>query len=131
MSTNIDLVRGLYDAFARGDVPAFLARLDPRIRWNEAESFPYSDRNPYIGPEAIVTGVFQRILTDYEGFRVEVGELAGGGDVVTMLGRYKGKSTKTGRALDVQCQHTWWIQAGKVVRFQQMVDTASVARTIA
>lgn len=131
MSASIDLVRSLYDAFAGGDVPAFLARLDPRIRWNEAEGFPYSDRNPYVGPEAIVAGVFQRIARDFQGFRVEVGEIVGGDELVTMLGRYKGKSTKTGKELDVQCQHTWWIRAGKVVRFQQMVDTARVARTLA
>lgn len=131
MTSNIELVRGLYDAFSRGDVPAFLARLDPKIRWCEAEGFHYADRNPYVGPDAIVAGVFQRILTDFEGFRVEVGELAGGGDVVTMLGRYKGKHTRTGRMLDVQCQHTWWIQGGKVVRFQQMVDTQGAARAMA
>ena len=46
-------VRALYDAFARGDLAAFLAQLDPGIRWNEAEGFPYSDGNPYVGSEAI------------------------------------------------------------------------------
>ncbi|MBK7876997.1 MAG: nuclear transport factor 2 family protein [Planctomycetes bacterium] len=131
MTTNLILVQSLYDAFAKGDVPAFLAQLDPEIRWNEAESFPYSDRNPYVGPAAIVQGVFQRILTDFEGFRVEVGELAGSGDVVTMFGRYKGQHAKTKRPLDVQCAHTWWIRNGKVVRFQQMVDTLRVSKTIA
>ncbi len=130
MNPSIDLVRSLYAAFAAGDVPAFVARLDPRVVWNEAESFPYSDRNPYVGPEAIVGGVFQRILTDFEDFRVVVGEIVGGPEVVTMFGRYSGKHRATGRELDVQCAHTWWIQGGKVVRFQQMVDTARAAQTI-
>jgi len=130
MNTSIDIVRGLYAAFATGDIPAFLGRLDPKIVWNEAESFPYSDRNPYVGPEAIVTGVFQRIMTDFEGFQVVVGEIVGGPEVVTMFGRYAGKSRATGRTLDVQCAHTWWIQGGKVVRFQQMVDTARAAATV-
>ena len=33
-------------------------------------------------------------------------------------------------AIDVQCSHTWWLQNGKAVRFQQMVDTARVARAM-
>lgn len=130
MSSNVDLIRSLYAAFDAGDVPAFLARLDPRVEWNEAESFPYADRNPYIGPDAIIGGVFQRLESDWDGFQVEVGEIVGGGDVVTMFGRYKGRSTATGKALDVQCAHTWWLRAGKIVRFQQMVDTAGVARAL-
>lgn len=131
MNSSIALVQSLYAAFASGDVPAFLAKLDPDVVWNEAESFPYSDRNPYRGADAIVSGVFQRIAQDFDGFRVEVGEIVGGPEVVTMFGRYAGRSWKTGRELDVQCAHTWWIRDGRVVRFQQMVDTASVARTIA
>jgi ketosteroid isomerase-like protein len=124
-------VRELYAAFAAGDVPAFLAALDPEIRWNEAEGFPYSDRNPYVGPEAVVTGVFARVPADWDGFRIEIGEIVGGPEVVTMLGRYKAQSRATGRTLDVQCAHTWWLRAGKVVRFQQMVDTAGVAAALA
>ena len=77
MSKSLELVRSMYAAFATGDLPAFLALLDPRIRWNEAEGFPYSDRNPYVGPEAVVEGVFARLAADWDGFRVEVGEIVG------------------------------------------------------
>lgn len=130
MTASIDIVKSLYTAFAAGNIPAFLGRLDPKVVWNEAESFAYADRNPYVGPEAIVTGVFQRIMTDFDGFQVVVGEIVGGPEVVTMFGRYAGKSHATGRALDVQCAHTWWIRDGKIVRFQQMVDTARAASTM-
>lgn len=50
---NVDLVRGMHDAFAAGDVAAVLASMHPEIVWNEAESFPYADGNPYIGPQAV------------------------------------------------------------------------------
>jgi hypothetical protein len=130
MQANLDLVRGLYAAFAAGDVPAFLARLDSKIQWNEAEGFPYADGNPYVGPDAIVNGVFARLPQDFDAFRVEVGEIVGGGDVVTMFGRYQGRGKASGRPLDVQVAHTWWLRGGKVVRFQQMVDTAGVARAL-
>jgi len=126
MTPSITLVQGLYDAFAAGDVPRFLSHLDPAVRWNEAEGFPYANGNPYIGPDAVVTGVFQPLLAEWQNFRVEVAELVGGPEVVTMFGRYKATHAQTGKPLDVQCAHTWWLRGGKVIRFQQMVDTAAV-----
>ena len=130
MSKSVDLVRGLYASFSTGDLPGFLAKLDPRVVWNEAEGFPYSDRNPHVGPDAIVEGVFARLGADWSDFRVEVGEIVGGDEVVTMFGRYRGRALRSGRELDAQCAHTWWIRGGKVVRFQQMVDTAHVAANL-
>lgn len=131
MPTPLDLVRGLYAAFASGDVPAFLAALSPDIRWCEAEGFPLADGNPYVGPDAIVQGVFARLGDHWSDFRVEPGEFAGSGDVVTMFGRYRATGKATGKPLDVQVAHTFWVQDGKVVRFQQMCDTAAVAASLA
>jgi ketosteroid isomerase-like protein len=128
MHSNLDLVRDIYAAFAAGDVPRFLGHLDAAIVWNEAEGFSYADRNPYVGPEAVIAGVIQRVLADWRGFRVDVGEFAGSGDVVTMFGRYKATHAISGKALDVQVAHTWWFRGGKAVRFQQMLDTAAAAR---
>lgn len=36
--TNVESVRGLYEAFAKGDVPTVLAFLDSNIAWTEAEA---------------------------------------------------------------------------------------------
>ena len=123
MSDSIDFVRGLYAAFAAGDVPALVDRFAPDIVWNEAEGNSLADRNPYVGGEAVVEGVFGRLLAEWEDFRVEV---VGGPEVVTMLGRYRGTHRQTGKALDVQCTHTWWVRGDRVVRFQQMVDTLTL-----
>ena len=37
MADNAQFVQGLYEAFAKGDVPTVLAAMDPGIEWNEAE----------------------------------------------------------------------------------------------
>ncbi len=131
MSDSQEIVRGIYAAFASGDVFGLLGLLSPEIVWNEAEGFPYADGNPYAGPEAVVAGVFTRLATEWEGFGVDVGEIVGGPDVVTMFGRYHGTYLASGKALDAQCCHTWWIKDGQVVRFQQMVDTKAVAEALA
>ena len=130
MQDSISLIRGLYDAFSKGDVPGVLNCFAPDILWNEAEGFPYADGNPYRGGQAIASGVFQRCVTDWHEFEVVVGELFGGPEIITMLGRYRGKCATNGKPLDVQCMHTWWVKDGRIVRFQQMVDTLGVARSL-
>jgi ketosteroid isomerase-like protein len=130
MPSSNQLVRDIYAAFAAGDVPSLLGCFDPQIRWQEAESFPLADRNPYVGIDALLAGVFGRLGEHWRDFRVEVGEIVGGPAVVTMFGRYRGTGVKSGRPLDVQVAHTWWIENGKAVRFQQMVDTARVMASL-
>lgn len=39
--SNVEIVKSVYEAFGRGDVPSVLAAIDPRIEWSEAEGNPY------------------------------------------------------------------------------------------
>ena len=72
---NVGLIRSQYEAFGRGDVPPVLAAMDPAIEWNEAENFPYADKNPYVGPAAMVEGVFAWLGGEWDGFSVTLEEL--------------------------------------------------------
>lgn len=125
---NVALIQGLYAAFKAGDVPDVLARMSPDIVWNEAENFPYADGNPYRGPEAILTGVFARLGTEWDGFAAVPAEFLDAGDHVVVLGRYHGSCKATGRALDAQFAHVFRIADGKAVAFQQYTDTLQAAR---
>jgi ketosteroid isomerase-like protein len=125
---NVNAVKAIYQAFGRGDVPAVVAAMSPDIEWNEAENFPYSDRNPYRGPEAILGGVFGRIGTEWEGFNVHPDQFLDAGDTVIMTGRYVGKCNATGNDMNPQVAHFWKLEDGKAVKFQQLVDTLAVAR---
>jgi len=51
---NVTLLKGLYDAFGRGDMPTVLGAMNPGIQWHQAESNPYMpsgrpglDRTPF------------------------------------------------------------------------------------
>jgi ketosteroid isomerase-like protein len=125
---NVSLVQGIYRAFGTGDVPAAVAAMSPAIEWNEAENFPYADGNPYIGAEAIVSGVFARLASEWDGFRFEAEQFLDAGDTVVVTGRYHGTWRGTGQAMNPQAAHIWTCAEGKAVRFQQMVDTLAVAR---
>jgi ketosteroid isomerase-like protein len=127
---NVAIIKGIYDAFAVGDVAAVLGAMGPDIVWREAENFPYADRNPYHGPAAVASGVFARCVGEWKGFAVQMNDLIDGGDRVVALGRYSGTNKATGRKMNPQAVHVWTIRDGKVVGFQQYIDTLDVARAM-
>jgi ketosteroid isomerase-like protein len=124
MGTSADIVKGLYAAFSKGDVPAVLGGFDAKIEWNEADGFLYAEGNPYVGPQAVAEGVFQRIVADIDQFAVLPQSFVDGGDAVVVEGRYKGTMKSTGTPVDAQFAHVWRLQDGKVISFQQYTDTA-------
>ncbi len=128
ISSNAQTIRSLYDAFGRGDVPAVIGTFDENLVWMAAESLPAAERNPYRGPRAVAEGIFQMIPTIWDNFQVNVERIIDGGDTVVALGRYRARHRQTGKPLDAQFVHVWDVRNGKVVRFQQYVDTAQFAR---
>jgi hypothetical protein len=123
MGKNCDVVKGIYTAFGKGDVPAVLGAFDPGIQWNEAENYVYADGNPYAGPQAVAAGVFQRIVSDVEGFTLTPEHFIDGGDTIVVEGRYRGMMKSTRKRVDAQFAHVWRLRDGKVIRFQQYTDT--------
>jgi len=123
MAENVDLVRGAYEAFARGDVGSVLGILDDNIEWYQAEHVTYWPGGAFVGPQAVVEGVFARIPQDFDGFTIDIGRIVGCGDTVLVEARYRATVKATGKALDAQVAHIWDFDNGKVVRWQQYTDT--------
>src|SRR3954451_17519781 len=95
-----ELVGSLYEAFAKGDVPTVLGEFAPDLVWNEAENFVYADRNPYVGAQAVLEGIFMRFATEWDDFSLAPEEFIGAGDTVVVRGRYRGKFKATGVAVN-------------------------------
>jgi hypothetical protein len=130
-SDHVTIVRRLYDAFALGDVPTVLGAFDPKIEWREAEGFVYADGNPYVGPEAVLQGVFGRLGAEWDNFTVQPQQILATSEGALSMGRYSGTYKSTGKAVDAQFAHLWTINDGKVVGFQQFTDTAQFRAAIA
>jgi ketosteroid isomerase-like protein len=129
-ASNVAAIKAIYEAFGSGDIPTAIGGMSPEIVWNEADDFPYADRNPYIGPNAILEGVFARIDAEWDGFGARVEEFLDAGDTVVALGNYVGRFKGTGKAQDTQFVHVWRVKDGKAVRFQQYANTLHVAKVM-
>lgn len=129
-ASNVAAIEAIYQAFGSGDIPTAIAGMSPAIVWNEADDFPYADGNPYVGPQAILEGVFARIGDEWDGFSANVEELLDAGDTVVALGRYSGTYKATGKPQDTQFVHVWRLRDGKAVRFQQYANTLHAAQVI-
>lgn len=127
MVGNVQMMRDLYDALGRGDMPMVLGAMDPAIEWREAEGNPYEPAGKaWRGPDAVVHNLFMRLATEWDGFTVHPREFYDAGPAVVVEARYTGTYKQTGKELDAQVCHIWKIRDGKVTSFQQYVDTAQL-----
>jgi len=118
-----DIVRIVYKGFAAGDMGMVTSVMSPDIIWNEAEGNPYADKNPYVGPDAILSGVFARIGGDWTNFTATPSEFVTQGNRVVVFGRYAGTYNATGKTLDAPFVHSLTVTQGKITGFQQYMDT--------
>ena len=124
MTTTTDtttIVRTVYDAFGRGDIPAVIELLDPDVLWVETDGGPYG--GIYRGPQAVLEGVFARIGEEWDGFVVDVERMLSEGDTVVGICTYRGTYRATGRPMVARVVHVWEMRDGRAARFEQFVDT--------
>lgn len=121
MSASTDLIRNLYAAFARGDIPAVLGALAPDAAWTESEGGPYG--GTYRGPDGILSGVFMKLGGEWDGFAAVPAQFVAEGDTVVVVGEYSGTFRATGRSMKAPFAHVWKLRDGRVATFTQITDT--------
>jgi ketosteroid isomerase-like protein len=105
-----------------------MAPITGQTTWTEMAGFPYA--GTYVGPEAIVAGVFKRIGEEWNDYAFSLESLIDGGSTIVGIGTYAGAYKKTGKAMRARVVHVWDMDDGKVVRFEQFTDTKLVADAI-
>lgn len=130
--SNVESARMIYAAFARGDISTVLAGFHPEIEWREAEGNPYQpDGAAWVGPQAVLEKLFMRLGSEWEAFTVTVRTLHDAGEHVVMEGRYTGTYKPSGKSIDAQVCHVLRFRNGKLLSFQQYVDTAQLLAVMA
>jgi ketosteroid isomerase-like protein len=128
MGANLDLIRATYEGSSDENGRNLLAVLAPDTAWTEAEGFPYA--GTYVGPQAIVAGVFRRLATEWIGYRADVHTYLEDGDHVAAFGAYSGTYKATGRSMRAAFAHLYKLRDGKIVSMTQYVDTLVVSSAL-
>ena len=114
---NVELLKGAYDAFGRGDIPVVLGVLHEDVEWSVPAAVPQGRR---VRGRDEVGGFFQNLVSIWSDFSVDVDDFVADGDRVCVIGRATGKvgDTKTGYGF----VHAWTMRDGLAVRFDEYVD---------
>ncbi|MEA2439923.1 MAG: uncharacterized protein QOH76_1347 [Thermoleophilaceae bacterium] len=111
---NLELIRGGYEAFARGDLPGVLAILADDIAWTVPPPLPQATEAR--GHEE-VGRFFERLLGIWEGLDLEIDDVVASGDRVCVIGRGSGKVD--GQQTGYGFVHCWTVAGGRATRFDE------------
>lgn len=124
---NARLVQDVYEKFRTQDVTPLLSAFAADIEWQ----LPAMQSVPFAGTWRGHDGVMQFLQTlaetqDVIEFQPE--EFVAQDDEVIVLGHFKMRVKATGRVSESAWAHVWTVDAGKITRFREYVDTAAVSR---
>lgn len=124
----VGTIRGIYDAFGRGDIPYILGQLDPGVEWRTPSTVPFS-KGLYRGPEEVAqffAGIAQHVAEP----SVETHDFLATGTQVIALLTFRGRGKKTGTPFQAHEAHFWTLRDGKVVQHRAYADTAAIAQAL-
>ena len=117
---NVEIVRRVYGAIARGDAAIVLEAYDPEVEWEFTRS-PFRDllkRDVYHGHDGLRTFMRER----YEEAWAEVEDhldaaIDAGSQVITVV-TSRGRGRISGAEVDVTHAGVWTFRGGKIVRVE-------------
>ena len=124
MTSNVDIVRAMYDAFASKDEHTLRTLLHPDTEWIQCRGFPGGDTRR--GVDEVIDKVFGGLRSTWEGWRVDIDEYLDAGTAVVVTGEYAGTHRETGRAMTAVFAHIYDVHDGRITRFRQYTDTHEI-----
>ena len=118
-----DVVRRFYDKLAAGDAPGALDLMAPDIEWITMWHYRIEGR----GPERVAEVLFKPLMAEWTSFALVPSEFISDGDGVVSLGVFTGVHGTTGKSAEARYAHVWTVQAGRITRFRQYIDTLAIA----
>ncbi len=127
---NTSIFRGMYESFAKGDVPTVLGMMDANVVWEESDApgHPWGGKNH--GPEGVLNKVFMAIVNNFDSFTVTPNEFVVTDDRVLAIGRVSGTAKATGKSFECDFVHIGTFKDGKLTRFQGLEDSAYLMSTL-
>ncbi|HKQ60753.1 MAG TPA: nuclear transport factor 2 family protein [Candidatus Polarisedimenticolaceae bacterium] len=123
------LVRDVYAAFGRGDLPFILERLTEDVLWEHprAEEIPWGGLRR--GREE-VTQFFTALVSDVEFESFEPQLFLSAGDRVVVSGRERARVRATGKSYAVRWIQEFTLRDGRIAEFREHTDTATLVEAL-
>src|SRR5205814_6805031 len=80
----------------------------------------------YRTPHGVTSAVMEQLGRDWDNWIAHDDTYVVDGENVVVLARYTATNKATGRDIDVRVAHHFVVRGGRIVRFEQFVDTARV-----
>ena len=123
--TNLEIIKSTYEEATSEENAANLKQhVVPDIEWTEAAGFPYA--GTYVGLDQVIENVFERLASEWIDYRITVEGYVADGDHVVAFGTYSGVHAVSGNSLEARVAHLWTLRDGKILRFEQFVDSKPV-----
>ena len=122
---NLDVVRGVYAAFGRGDVEGILALLDPEVSWRTpgAPDLPTGGLRHGI---PAVREFFPLLLNTFDFAEFQPQDFLAAGDKVVVLGTSREGPKGSGRLVDFRWVHVFTFRNGRIVAFEEPADVGEL-----
>jgi len=124
---NLDVVRGMYAAFGRGDLEGMLAPLDPQVSWRT----PGAPDLPTAGLRRGIPAVrefFGLLLNTFDIADFQPQDFLAAGDKVVVLGTSREGPKGSGRLVDFRWVHVFTFRNGAIVAFEEPADVSDLVR---
>jgi ketosteroid isomerase-like protein len=123
--TNLEIIKSTYEGETSEENGKNLARYAAEnISWTEAKGFPYG--GTYIGLEEITKNVFSRLGSEWIDYRFTPEDYVAADDKVVAYGTYSGTFKKSNKHFTARVVHVWKLKGGKIISFEQFVDSQTV-----
>ncbi|MEU4090682.1 nuclear transport factor 2 family protein [Streptomyces aureus] len=124
-----EAVRAQYVASATGDLELWRSVVAEDVEWTEAAGFPLA--GTYRTPSGIIEGVFTPLAQECDGWTTHDDTYVSDGERVVVLARYTARNKTTGKTMEARVAHSFIVRSGRIVRMEQIVDSACVRDAMA
>jgi len=123
--TNLEIVKSTYEGKTSEENGKNLAKyVADDISWTEAKGFPYA--GTYIGLAEVTKNVFSRLGSEWIDYKFTPEDYVANEDKVVAFGTYTGTYKITGKPFTARVAHIWKLKDGKIISFEQFVDSQPV-----
>jgi ketosteroid isomerase-like protein len=116
--TNLDIVRAIYERWARGDFRAGFELYDPYVQLVLRPEFP--DARAYCGPDEIRRYMREDFLADLEGATISGEEFLEAGDSVVVRVNQQAAGAESGVPVALRYYQIWTFRGRSVIRIESI-----------